>query len=421
MRPTALSAGPIVTDLTLCYSTQPPTSANASPKSRTWRRVNKELYLDSSSTKAWVYIAIAGAEELEDDDLFVTDIQVGERPHSDSASHEWESRAGGIWVLRSQSPGDIDRAVTDVEVLFGRDAVDPRPRWALSKTAIQLVDQPCTMPAARLTVLHGRAGQDDPTRPTLRVRDDGTFRIVQISDTHMVAGVGTCNDAMDVAGTYLDDCEADPLTVRFIGEVLDIERPDLVILTGDQVHHDALDSQTALFKVTTPIITRSIPFAAVFGNHDDEGDHALSRLAQTSLLQSLPFSLCERGPNEVDGVSNFYLNISDRVAPHESVLTLFLVDSHGQIESNVRSPDYAPITKSQIEWFVSSCRERRAEQETKIATGLFSPLLVFQHIPLPEFEDEDLDIRSGHRREPSEGPTANSHFYNALVEQGIAA
>jgi hypothetical protein len=29
--------------------------------------------------------------------------------------------------------------------------------------------------------------------------------------------------------------------------------------------------------VVAPIIDRSIPFAAVFGNHDSEGTHALSR------------------------------------------------------------------------------------------------------------------------------------------------
>jgi hypothetical protein len=46
--------------------------------------------------------------------------------------------------------------------------------------------------------------------------------------------------------------------------ILDVEKPDLVILTGDQLHHDILDSQTTLFKVVAPIIERSIPWAAVF-------------------------------------------------------------------------------------------------------------------------------------------------------------
>lgn len=93
----------------------------------------------------------------------------------------------------------------------------------------------------------------------------------------MVVGVGVCKDAIDARGQDLPESDADPLTVDFIGKVLDVEKPDLVILTGDQIHHDIPDSQSALFKVVAPIIERSIPFAAVFGNHDSEGVHALSR------------------------------------------------------------------------------------------------------------------------------------------------
>lgn len=93
----------------------------------------------------------------------------------------------------------------------------------------------------------------------------------------MVTGVGVCNDAMDADRQPLPESEADPLTVNFMGGILDVEKPDLVILTGDQLHHDILDSKTALFKVVAPLIERSISFAAVFGNHDDEGSYALSR------------------------------------------------------------------------------------------------------------------------------------------------
>lgn len=98
-----------------------------------------------------------------------------------------------------------------------------------------------------------------------------------MSDTHMVTGVGVCKDAVDADGNFLPESEADPLTVNFIEKILDVEKPDLVILTGDQLHHDIPDSQSALFKVVAPIIKRSISFAVVFGNHVSEGIHALSR------------------------------------------------------------------------------------------------------------------------------------------------
>jgi len=141
-------------------------------------------------------------------------------------------------------------------------------------SSLQLNAQP-KAPVAKLSVLRGRAKPD--ARAALRVKENGKFKIVQISDTHMVTGVGVCKDAIDAHGNHLPEGEADPLTVKFIGEVLDVEQPDLVILTGDQLHHDIPDSQSALFKVVAPIIERSILFAAVFGNHDSEGTHALPR------------------------------------------------------------------------------------------------------------------------------------------------
>ena len=98
----------------------------------------------------------------------------------------------------------------------------------------------------------------------------------------MVTGVGMCRDAIDAQGQPLPESEADPLTVDFIESVLDVEKPDLVILTGDQLHHDILDSRSTLFKVCAPLIERSIPFAAVFGDHDSEGAHALPRKSASS-------------------------------------------------------------------------------------------------------------------------------------------
>ena len=111
----------------------------------------------------------------------------------------------------------------------------------------------------------------------MRVREDSKFKIIQISDTYIVTSIGICKDAIDAHGNDLPESEADPLTVKFIGKVLDVEKPDLVILTGDQLHHYIPDSQSALFKVVAPIIERSIPFAAVFDNYNSKGIHVLLR------------------------------------------------------------------------------------------------------------------------------------------------
>ena len=269
---------PIVTDLTICFFPSTVSPSTCTLDSRIWHRVEKELYLNiyPRNRNAWLYVAMANEEELTAEDLLVIDIRVGDIPPNPSSGNVWESRPGGIWVLRSKFSGVIDQAVTEVDVLFGLDAVDPRPQWALMQSSLQLDSQP-EIPVARLSVLRGRARPRPDAPAALRVKDDGIFKIVQISDTHMVTGIGVCKDAIDAHGRSLPESEADPLTVEFIGKILDIEKPDLVILTGDQLHHDIPDSQSALFKVVAPIIERSTPFAAVFGNHDSEGIYALSR------------------------------------------------------------------------------------------------------------------------------------------------
>ena len=58
-----------------------------------------------------------------------------------------------------------------------------------------------------------------------------------------------------------------------------------------------------------------------------------------SLLQSLPFSLCQPGPVEVDGVGNYYLQVLGPVPSEHPFLTVYLLDTHGEIPSEVKSPD----------------------------------------------------------------------------------
>jgi hypothetical protein len=139
------------------------------------------------------------------------------------------------------------------------------------------------------------------------------------------------------------------------------------------------------------------------------------------VLQSLPFSLCESGSEQVDGVGNYALKI---LAPYPSqvpVSTIYLLDSHGQIPSEVHNPDYDPIKASQIEWFTNASKAHRESFELTDHGDCTFLSLAFFHIPLPEFGDPQLNICGGDRREPTEGPSMNTHFFNALTAAGILA
>jgi hypothetical protein len=242
--------------------------------------------LHSLQKTAWLEVAEIYEDELSAESLVVTDISVGTPVIEDACNTSLEKRAGGLWITRKRYTGNTSHVITDVDVLFGVDAIDPRPHWTLMQTPLQL-EAPSELPVAKLSARHGTQSRADRPPLPLRVRADGTFRVLQISDTHTVTGPGTCKDAIEADGCFLPASEADPRTVAFLGEVLDIEKPDLVLLTGDQVHHDILDIQSALFKVVAPLIERKIPYAAVFGNHDSEGAYALSRKHTPFLTSAL--------------------------------------------------------------------------------------------------------------------------------------
>ena len=143
-------------------------------------------------------------------------------------------------------------------------------------------------------------------------------------------------------------------------------------------------------------------------------------VTQMSLLQDLPFSLCQPGPEEVDGVGNYYLQILDHGQSQVPLSTLYFLDSHGQIPSKVKDPDYDSIKQSQIDWFTCTSQALRRTREKHDSNDHFHLSLAFMHIPLPEYGESNLIIRGGQRREPTEGPSFNSHFYNALIREGIS-
>jgi hypothetical protein len=216
-----------------------------------WHRIEKDLYLKKGwLSTAYVHIQRKKEEELSNDDRVVVDVRVGRldpsKGEKGDEAEKWESRPGGIWLKRSGSRhvSDTNKAVTSVDVLFGVDAVDPRPNWEIRDNAL-LLDYSKDSIEARLTIRRGQPQNHD--KPTVRVGKDGLFKIMQASDLHLSTGVGVCRDP-EPPTTHGIKCEADPRTLEFMGRLLDEEKPDLVILSGDQVNGEtAPDSQSVRF------------------------------------------------------------------------------------------------------------------------------------------------------------------------------
>ncbi|KFY12082.1 hypothetical protein V491_06921 [Pseudogymnoascus sp. VKM F-3775] len=429
-------AGLVITDVTVktCSTVNLLTSCKS--PGETWHRIEKDLYLGTGwVSSGYVFVERKKEEDLLPDDKIVVDLAVSRlvptNGAKDEAGEQWESRPAGIWIKRSgrRHASDSNQAVTSVDVLFGPDAVEPRKGWEIKDTAL-LLDSAGEKQGARLSIRRGKPAPITKTIP--RINENGKFKILQVADLHLSTGVGVCRDAFP---ENHGPCEADTRTLEFIGKILDDEKPDLVVLSGDQVNGDtAPDAQTAIFKFAELFIKRKIPYATIFGNHDDE--KTLSRAAQMdhfiyryssgwSGQRSLP-----PGPkplpivgnardfppaDEISGVGNYYVEILARGSSKHSALTLYLLDTHAYTPDERKYEGYDWLKQNQIDWFKSTAQGlKKAHREyTKVHMDL-----AFIHIPLPEYVSENMTF-IGEAREGVTAPAFNSGFRDALVEEGV--
>ncbi len=416
--------GLVITDITIatCSTLNILSTCKLDPSK--WHRVEKDLYLSRGwLTHAFIHIERKRESELTEKDRVILDVRIGSldpvvSERNQGAEH-WESRPGGIWLKRTAKHRESDnlKAVTAVDVLFGSDAVEARPGWELGRQPLLLPNVGGENQEAYLSIRRGPPAAIE--KPTLHVNKDGKFKIVQVADLHLSTGPGICRDA-EPAAQNDGKCDADPRTLAFVSLVMDSEKPDLVVLSGDQVNGEtAADAQSAVFKFARLFIDRKIPFATIFGNHDDEG--SLSREALMQLTHSLPYSLSEFGPTTIDGVGNYYIEVLARGGSTHSALTLYLLDTHGYSPDERQFRGYDWLKKNQIDWFKTTSAELKKSPSHTAYTHHHMDM-AFIHIPLPEYRfTDDIVPATGSQPENPTAPGFNSGFRDALVEEGVLA
>ena len=226
----------------------------------------------------------------------------------------------------------------------------------------------------------------------LKFNSNYKFKIVQFTDIHWKYG----NPASDEAG-------------KRMAEVLDAEKPDFVMFTGDLIF--AKPAREGLDKALEATIERGIPFAVTWGNHDDEQD--LKREELSAYVATKPGNLTSTVEG-ISGVTNYALTIKSADSKKDAAV-LYIFDSNSYSPMK-KVKGYEWIKHDQVQWYINTSKSYTAANN-----GTPMPALAFFHIPLPEYHEAVQNEGSylvGTRKEKACSPELNSGLATAMLEAG---
>lgn len=202
------------------------------------------------------------------------------------------------------------------------------------------------------------------TEKTLKFNKDGKFTILNISDIQ-------------------DGYPMNPLTKDYIEKTVDTVKPDLIVLTGDNISGydvpEKRDAENAIREFMDIFEEKGIYVAAVFGNHDDE-ETKLTKEEQLAVYESYDCYIGEKGFCIKDRVGTYNLPVMKSDGSGYG-FNLWLTDS-GTYNTENDYGGYACVYKEQIDWY-----KKTSEKLKKENGGKTVPSINFQHIIVPEIYD----------------------------------
>ena len=163
-----------------------------------------------------------------------------------------------------------------------------------------------------------------------------------------------------------------------IRSLIEQTKPDLIFITGDIVYGRYDDNGTALKWITELMDSFSVPWAPVFGNHDNEA--AIGVDYQCGLFENAEYCLFERGG--VTGNGNYTVGVA---VGEELVRVIHMLDSNGATDST----DPSVMKKKGIYNDQFALIERNTEA-IRAAVGKDIPAFMAFHIPHAIFHEAEI-------------------------------
>lgn len=222
-------------------------------------------------------------------------------------------------------------------------------------------------------------------RPTLKFNSDGKFKIMMMNDTQ------------DTDRTAKD-------TVKLIENSLDKEKPDLVVFVGDNIAGFWLGVneqkvKKAIDNIVAPVNNRNIPFAIVFGNHDQQC--GISKEKQMEMYMSYQNCLAVDEGSEVSNCGTYNLLIKDS-KNEKNIFNIWMIDSG----TGALFGGYDGVNPDQVAWFEKTSEKLKSENGGKAL-----PSLLFQHVPVLEMYDLFTVVPKGTENSIHGYRTKSNNYY----------
>lgn len=207
---------------------------------------------------------------------------------------------------------------------------------------------------------------------------DRPLRVLQLTDTQIIdSAQSRTPDRLGV--TQKTAWAPDQIynnVLRYIIKAVNDTKPDLILLTGDIIFGEFDDNGACLTALVDCMDSLQIPWAPVFGNHDNESMMGVAW--QCRQLEESPYCLFERR-NELGGNGNYSIGIAKN---GQLQRVIFMMDSNGCS----RTPDInkdevkttVGFTDAQMNWL-----KDMGLQVNELA-GKTIPSFVGYHIPTQE-------------------------------------
>ena len=172
---------------------------------------------------------------------------------------------------------------------------------------------------------------------------DGEFRVMQLTDVHL-------------GGGFLFS-SGDRKAIYAVAEMVEREKPDLVIVTGDISFavpwSGTLDNSIAHGYFKRLMERLGVYWTVTFGNHDSEKYNYHNRAAVADMYEdeALEYCLFSSGPEDIFGECNHVITVKNG----QGLITnsFVMIDSNAYTDKDIFGLgwDYDNVHEDQIEWY----------------------------------------------------------------------